>query len=282
MQLSRFRILCIFFFSNFFPASEKSFLWKFENSIMLKSRNRNGKFRTSKMAAPPTKTLTATGPVIIVILIISAALLGYYQIVYYPTVAPTSTTTLINVPPTKLNVTVVMPSGASSSGKLTSFYYSPDSITVQAGVNSTVIWKNEDGALHTVTAAVNSPDPRFNAFGPTSPQSSWNNVQPNGGEVNFTFTIPGTYNYTCSYHNWMHGQVIVLPGSPSSNSSTTIAHSTSAAMISRGHSFWSGAMVFASSLATRIGSGLDPWRVNLSSHLFELFSFIPAVLTKTT
>src|SRR5579872_2210072 len=151
------------------------------------------------MAAPPTKTLTATGPVIIVILIIAAAFLGYYQIVYYPSVAPTSTTTITTVPSTKLNVTVVIPSGAASSGKPTSFYYAPDSITVVAGLNSTIIWKNEDGALHTVTAAVNSPDPRFNAFGPTSPVSSWNNVQPNGGEVNFTFTTPGTYNYSCSY-----------------------------------------------------------------------------------
>ena len=161
--------------------------------------------------APPAKTLRATGPAIIVILIIAAAIIGYYQIVYYPTVAPTSTTQAV-VPQTPFNVTVTIPSGAGSSGKPTSFYYQPNSITVFAGYNSTVIWKNADGSVHTVTASPGSPDPRFNVFGPTS--QPYNNVNPNGGEVNFTFTTPGTYNYTCSYHNWMKGQVVVKSAPP--------------------------------------------------------------------
>jgi plastocyanin len=225
------------------------------------------------MASLPTKTLTATGPVIIVILIIAAAFIGYYQIVYYPTVAPTSTTLAI-VPPAKFNVTVIIPSGALSTGKSISFYYQPDSITVVAGLNSTLIWRNNDSTVHTVTAAVNSPDPRFNLFGPTNP-SAWNNIQPNQ-EVNFTFTTPGTYNYTCSYHIWMHGQVIVKAGS------SNATQSSQAAILSKIHLFWSGAISFASNLATRMGSGLDPWRVNLSSNLFEFAWLIPADLTKTS
>jgi len=227
------------------------------------------------MASPPTKTLTATGPIMIVIVIIAAALIGYYQIVYYPTVAPTSTTEAI-VPPTKLNVTITIPTGAGSSGKPTSYYYSPDVITVVAGYNSTVIWRNTDSSVHTVTAAVGSPDPRFNDFGPTS--QPWNNIQPNT-EVNFTFSTPGSYNYSCSYHIWMKGEVIVLAGSSSASSTSSQA---AAAILSKVHFSPNGAMTFARSLATRIGSGAAPWRVNLSSNLFELFWLIPAVLTKTS
>jgi len=227
------------------------------------------------MASPPAKTLTATGPVIIVILVIAAALLGYYQIVYYPTVAPTSTTLAI-VPPTKLNVTITIPVGAGSSGKPTSFYFEPDVITVVAGYNSTVIWRNNDSSVHTVTAAVGVPDPRFNAFGPTS--QPWNNINP-GDEVNFTFTTAGTYNYSCSYHNWMHGEVIVVAGNSSAGATQT---GVAAAILPKSQPSLTGAIVLANSLATRIGSGIAPWSVNLSSNLLELLWLIPALLTKTS
>jgi len=228
------------------------------------------------MASPPAKTLTATGPVIIVILVVAAAILGYYQIVYYPTVAPTSTTQTL-VPPTKYNVTVTIPVGAGTSGHPTSTYFLPDSIHVVAGYNSTVIWKNNDSTVHTVTAALGAPDPRFNDFGPTS--QPWNNIMP-GDEVNFTFTTPGTYNYSCSYHNWMIGQVIVEAGSSSSGAVST--SSAAAAILSKFHFALNGAIVLANSLATRIGSGMAPWRVNLSNNFVDSFSLIPAVLTKTS
>lgn len=227
------------------------------------------------MASPPAKTLTATGPVIIVILVIAAAVLGYYQIVYYPTVAPTSTSLTV-VPPTKINVTVTIPTGAGTSGHPTSYYFQPDSITVVAGYNSTVIWRNNDSAIHTVTAAVGVPDPRFNDFGPTS--QPWNNISPNA-EVNFTFTTPGTYNYSCSYHIWMKGEVIVVAGSAATAGAST---SAAAAIFSKFHFDLKGAIVLANSLATRIGSGIAPWRVNLSNNFVDSFSLIPAVLTKTS
>ena len=233
------------------------------------------------MASPPVKTLTATGPIIIVIIVIAAALLGYYQIVYYPTVAPTSTSQTV-VAATKLNVTVTIPSGALSPGKATSFYFQPDVITVVAGYNSTVIWRNNDSTIHTVTAATNDPDPRFLAFGPTS--QPWNNIQA-GEEVNFTFTVPGTYNYSCSYHSWMKGEVVVVAGNASSSPATAgpasdTSSATVAAILGEFHFTLSAAAVLASSLATLIGSGIAPWRVNLSSNLAQTFWLIPALLTK--
>ncbi|MEM0288125.1 MAG: cupredoxin domain-containing protein [Nitrososphaerota archaeon] len=72
--------------------------------------------------------------------------------------------------------------------------YSPDVITVVIGVNNTVTWTNNDSYPHTVTA-VNG------AF-------ASGNMNP-GASYTYTFSTPGVYNYTCSYHYWMHGEVIV-------------------------------------------------------------------------
>ena len=139
------------------------------------------------------------------LVILAAAFLGYYQVVYYPTIAPTSTTSTSSEGPLEKNVTVIIPNGAQTPNTPASRTYLPDVITVYIGYNATVIWYNNDSALHTVTAKPSSPDQKFNQFGPTS--APYNNINPESS-VSFTFTIPGIYNYTCSYHLWMEGQVI--------------------------------------------------------------------------
>jgi plastocyanin len=73
--------------------------------------------------------------------------------------------------------------------------YSPATITVMIGMNSTVTWVNRDSAPHTVTAT----DGSFNSH----------NLDP-GQSYTYTFTRPGTFSYYCSYHNWMKGKVIVV------------------------------------------------------------------------
>jgi len=78
--------------------------------------------------------------------------------------------------------------------------YNPDNITVVIGVNDTVIWTNNDNEPHTVTAL----DGSFNS----------GNMNP-GDTYTYTFTKPGTYPYTCTYHAWMHGYVTVIQ--PSQN-----------------------------------------------------------------
>ena len=179
------------------------------------------------MASPPkasVKTLRAAGPIIILILIVAAAFLGYYQIIYYPTIAPTtSTSTSTTVGPLQENVTVIIPNGAQDGNTPTARTYLPNVITVFIGYNATVIWYNNDSALHTVTATPHSPDSKFNAWGPTS--GPYNNVNP-GSYVMYTFTIPGIYNYSCSYHLWMGGQVIVKTAPPGLVSSTTSVTTT--------------------------------------------------------
>lgn len=74
------------------------------------------------------------------------------------------------------------------------FAYSPQEVTVVIGTNNTVMWTNMDDEAHTVTSA----DGVFDS-GIMSP----------GQTFQYTFTTPGTYEYTCSFHPEMEGIVVV-------------------------------------------------------------------------
>jgi plastocyanin len=74
------------------------------------------------------------------------------------------------------------------------FAYSPQAITVVIRTNNTVMWTNMDDEEHTVTSANSLFD-----SGPLSP----------GQTFEYTFTTPGTYEYTCSFHPQMEGIVVV-------------------------------------------------------------------------
>ncbi len=89
-------------------------------------------------------------------------------------------------------VSVTIPAGAGTD--TTSPGYSPATVTVVIGVNNTVVWTNKDGVPHTVTLV----DKLFDSGNMNS-----------GDTFAFTFTTPGTYHYSCSYHPWMKGTVIV-------------------------------------------------------------------------
>jgi nitrite reductase (NO-forming) len=106
----------------------------------------------------------------------------------------TSTTTTSSVATAPHSVHVSIPPGAelNTAGP----GYSPATITVVIGVNNTVVWTNDDNAPHTVTTVNKGFD------------SGYMNI---GARFTYTFTTPGTYQYTCSYHPWMKGTVIVKP-----------------------------------------------------------------------
>jgi len=75
--------------------------------------------------------------------------------------------------------------------------FQPAQITVPAG--TTVTWINQDSTSHTVTAGTRgNPSGLFDSGEVAS-----------GGTFSFTFDTPGTYDYFCSVHNGMDGQVVV-------------------------------------------------------------------------
>jgi plastocyanin len=75
--------------------------------------------------------------------------------------------------------------------------YTPSKITIKQG--SLVTWMNEDSAFHSVTSGFyDEPNELFDS-GYLDPQQSFT----------FSFEDIGTYNYFCTLHPWMKGQVIV-------------------------------------------------------------------------
>jgi len=126
---------------------------------------------------------------------VEIGMFGYFIVLpnaaYHAVAAANTTATTPTSPSTSL--VTILPGAAypNSTG------FSPPTITVVIGVNNTVEWVNNDTAPHTVTATDRSFD-----SGNMNPADTWT----------YTFTQSGTYTYTCSYHPWMKGTVIVLAG----------------------------------------------------------------------
>jgi YVTN family beta-propeller protein len=86
---------------------------------------------------------------------------------------------------------------AASSGTIVSisnFEFVPSVVTIAPG--ESVTWKNDDGALHAIVFKDGSP-----GASSLSPGTTFRRV----------FDKPGTYDYFCSFHNYMTGRVIVRP-----------------------------------------------------------------------
>jgi plastocyanin len=94
-----------------------------------------------------------------------------------------------------------MPAAAASPGPatptgplsvtITNFSFRPAKLTVKAG--SRVTWTNKDEEPHTVVGG----DLKSKVLGNS------------GATYSHTFSKPGTYNYNCSIHPFMHGTVVV-------------------------------------------------------------------------
>lgn len=107
-----------------------------------------------------------------------------------PTEAPTATPTATTAP-TGPTQTVLIITDATGS-----FAFSPASLTIKAG--TTVIWKNNTTASHTVT----SDDGKSFDSGSNTPIAS-------GMTFSFTFKTAGTFPYHCSIHPFMKATIIV-------------------------------------------------------------------------
>ena len=85
------------------------------------------------------------------------------------------------------------PAVATSAVTINNFAFTPPVITVKAGTS--VSWTNNDEEAHTVFSG---------AAGMKSPV-----LDPGGTQYSFSFATPGTYNYNCTIHPFMHGTVVV-------------------------------------------------------------------------
>lgn len=93
---------------------------------------------------------------------------------------------------------VIMPTKVSRPGcEKTDSCYIPSKIVIKQG--DSVTWVNEDAAFHSVTSGYyDEPSSLFDS-GYLDPE----------GSFSFVFENIGTYDYFCTLHPWMKGQVIV-------------------------------------------------------------------------
>ncbi|HET6516742.1 MAG TPA: plastocyanin/azurin family copper-binding protein [Nitrosopumilaceae archaeon] len=94
--------------------------------------------------------------------------------------------------------TVIMPTKSSRPGcEETNSCYIPSQIFIHKG--ESVTWLNEDAAFHSVTSGkYENPDGMFDS----------KHLDPNEF-FTIKFDEYGTFDYFCTLHPWMHGQVIV-------------------------------------------------------------------------
>lgn len=83
---------------------------------------------------------------------------------------------------------------ATNAVQITGFAFAPATITIPVG--TTVTWTNSDEEPHTVTASGGA----FRSPGMGT-----------GATYAFTFSEPGTFDYICTIHPFMHGTVTVTP-----------------------------------------------------------------------
>lgn len=161
----------------------------------------SGKRPNRQRLSTKGKNSSVVGVVVSVLILAAIASVGYYQFEVAPNQATTTTTQAPPscTPSTCVNVTLLVGADGCSPAPCG---YSPANIAIVIGHNNTVIWKNADRALHTVTST--SVPPGAAGFNKASMSK--------GDSLEVTFTSPGTYSYICSYHPWMLGTVTVKSG----------------------------------------------------------------------
>ena len=119
-----------------------------------------------------------------------------------------STTTTTTTSP-KTTPSTTRSTGGAASVSIVDFSFNPSTLTVSPG--ATVTWKNNGGAVHTVTG------------------SGWDSgqLQP-GAQYTHTFNTAGTYTYHCANHPAMTASITVQSGSSSGTSGTSVPNATTA------------------------------------------------------
>ena len=93
---------------------------------------------------------------------------------------------------------VIMPTKVSRPGcEVKDICYIPSSIIIEKGKQ--VTWVNQDSAFHSVTSGFYDEPTELFDSGHLDPFESFS----------LTFDESGTYDYFCTLHPWMKGQVIV-------------------------------------------------------------------------
>jgi plastocyanin len=138
---------------------------------------------------------------IAMVAVVATAVVGYAYLtsMYFSNSGTRPGITTINI----RQGSYIEPSGFNLTQFQTEFatgaYPYPVNKTVTVGVNNTIEWVNKDTQPHTATAIVSPQGASLFNSGLILP----------GNTFSITLTIPGAYRYTCAWHNWLAGQIIV-------------------------------------------------------------------------
>ncbi|HUH79071.1 MAG TPA: cupredoxin family copper-binding protein [Methanoregula sp.] len=114
-----------------------------------------------------------------------------------PTAVPSAVPTLATTAPSAPATAGAAGPSSTAAVAIKGLEFNPGSVTIGAG--ATVTWTNFDDVPHTVTSL--SPSPEKFDSGSIS----------RGQTFSRTFTLAGTYPYTCTIHPFMKGTVVVVP-----------------------------------------------------------------------
>jgi plastocyanin len=99
-----------------------------------------------------------------------------------------------------------MARGATHEVAIADFAFAPATLTIAAG--DTVTWSNEDAVAHTATSTTGAFD---------------SGDLGQGESFSFTFATPGTYDYLCTPHPTMTGQIVVQAAAAAPTAAPTAA-----------------------------------------------------------
>lgn len=136
-----------------------------------------------------------------------AVSITYYQYVYIPEVnaKPKLPPVVLN-PPQTVDIKIAPGSSIQSNGK----FFEPKKLRATIGIDNRVTWTNDDTVPHTVTSDNDYVDKINGRFDSLARQDVDGGFVMPGKSFTFTFTKTGTYNYHCTPHPWMQGQIEVI------------------------------------------------------------------------
>jgi plastocyanin len=147
----------------------------------------------------------AGGIAMVTFIVALAVSMTYYQFIYIPqaNAKPILPEEVLN-PESSLTVTIAPGSSLEANPD---FFVPPEARTT-IGIDSRVIWENEDTVPHTVTSDDGYKD-QINGDFDTLKQVEGGFIK--GGETfEFIFTKVGNYPYHCEPHPWMQGSIEVV------------------------------------------------------------------------
>ena len=150
----------------------------------------------------------AGGIAMVAFIVALAVSMTYYQFIYIPqaNAKPILPEEVLN-PESSFRVTIAPGSSLEANPE---FFVPPEARTT-IGIDSRVIWENEDTVPHTVTTDDGYVDQINGPFNSLEQQESVpGGFVREGQTFEFVFTKVGNYPYHCEPHPWMQGSIEVV------------------------------------------------------------------------